>query len=189
MSKKKVKMKKKPFLIIILVLIIIIGGIFLVFKIKNDKEIKLVKSYYHKNIITSKKTNIYNKYKRNIGTVEKNISFNLDKIDNKYFRIKDTDYYLYYEDVKENKEKIKEKTNNSTNYIPFNKNIKSSKKVNLLKEDKTIITLKGINAPIESMDKDNYYISFLNDIYKVKKDKSIKEIDSKNTKEKTSDHV
>ena len=167
MSKKKVKMKKKPFLIIILVLIIIIGGIFLVFKIKNDKEIKLVKSYYHKNIITSKKTNIYNKY----------------------FRIKDTDYYLYYEDVKENKEKIKEKTNNSTNYIPFNKNIKSSKKVNLLKEDKTIITLKGINAPIESMDKDNYYISFLNDIYKVKKDKSIKEIDSKNTKEKTSDHV
>ena len=78
MSKKKVKMKKKPFLIIILVLIIIIGGIFLVFKIKNDKEIKLVKSYYHKNIITSKKTNIYNKYKRNIGTVEKNISLLLN---------------------------------------------------------------------------------------------------------------
>lgn len=189
MSKKKVKMKKKPFLIIILVLIIIIGGIFLVFKIKHDKEVKLVKSYYHKYIYTSKKTNIYNKNKKNIGTVEKNISFNLDKIDNKYFRIKNTDYYLYYEDVKENKEKPETKENKSTNYIPFNKNIKSSKKVNLLKEDKTIITLKGINAPIESIDKDNYYISFLNDIYKVKKDKSIKEINSKNTKEKTSDHI
>ena len=189
MNKKKVKMKKKPFLIIILVLIIIIGGVFLVFKIKNDKEIKLVKSYYHKNIITSKKTNIYNKYKRNIGTVEKNISFKLDKIDNKYFKIKDTDYYLYYEDVKENREKQEVKENNSTNYIPFNKNIKSNKKVNLLKEDKTIITLKNINAPIESMDKDNYYISFLNDIYKVKKDKSIKEIKSNNTKEKASDHI
>ena len=189
MSKRKVKFKFKAIIVFILVLIIIIGGLFLVLKIKHDKETKLIKSYYHKYIYTSKKTNLYNKNKMSIGTVEKNISFNLDKIDNKYFRIKDTDYYLLYKDVKESKEKQEAKENTSTNYIPFNKNIKSNKKINLLKEDKTIITLKGINAPIESMDKDNYYISFLNNIYKVKKDKSIKEIKSNNTKEKASDHV
>ena len=187
--RQKRKFKKKSLIIIIVLLLIIGGGTFLVLKIKQDKEIKLVKSYYYKTIYTSKKTNIYNKSKKSIGTIEKNISFNLDGISNKYFKIKNTDYYLYYEDVKENKDKKEIKENNSTNYIPFNKNIKSNKKVNLLKEDKTIITLKSINAPIESMDKDNYYISFLNDIYKVKKDKSIKEIDSKNTKEKTSDHI
>ena len=189
MSKKKVKLKFKAFLIIILVLLIIGGGIFLVQKIKHDKETKLVKGYYYKYISATKKTNIYNKHKKNIGTVEKDISFNLESIDGKYFKIKDSDYYLYYEDVKKNKEKQEVKENKSNNYIPFNKNIKSNKKVKLLKEDKTIITLNSINAPIEAMDKDNYYISFLNDIYKVKKDKSIKEIKAKNPKEKTSDHV
>ena len=190
-SKKKIKMKKKPFLIIILVLLIIGGGTFTVLKIKHDKEVKLIKSFYHKNIITSKKTNIYNKHKRNIGTVEKDISFNLDGINNKYFKIKDTDYYLYYEDVKENKDKNKKKEEKTTssNYIPFNKNIKTNKKVNLLKDNKTIITLKNINAPIDAMDKENYYISFLNDTYTVKKDKNIKEVKSNNTKEKASDHV
>ena len=187
--RQKRKFKKKALIIIFLLLLIIGGGLFLVQKIKHDKEIKLVKGYYHKYISTTKKTNIYNKHKKNIGTVEKDISFNLESISGKYFKIKDTDYYLYYEDVKENKDKQEVKETKSTNYIPFNKNIKSNKKVNLLKEDKTIITLKNINAPIESMDKDNYYISFLNDIYKIKKDKSIKEIDSKNTKEKASDHV
>ena len=39
------------------------------------------------------------------------------------------------------------------------------------------------------MDKENYYITFLNDTYKVKKDKNIKEVKSKNSKDKAAEHV
>ena len=190
MTRNKKRKLKKSALVIIILLVVLIGSIYvLIQKINNDKDTKLVKGYYYENIYTKKKTNIYNKSKKKIGTVEKDISFTLDGIDNKYFKIKGTDYYLYYKSVGESKKNNEKQNNTSNNYIPFNKNIKSNKKVNLLKEDKVIITLNSINAPIESMDSENYYIDFLNDIYKVKKDKNIKEIDSKNTKEKAADHI
>ena len=190
MSKKKVRLKKKALIFIILFVVVICGGVFTVFKLKKDKEIKLVKGYYFDTVYTSKNTKLYSKRKSSIGTIEKDVSLNLDGISGKYFKIKDTEYYVYYNSVKENKDKKDNKEVDNGNYVPFNKNIKTDKKVSLIKDGKEIIVLnKGIDTPILSMDNENYYVSFLNDTYVVKKDSSIKEIDSNNTKDKTADHV
>ena len=185
-KKKKTKLKKKGLLIILIVLLLIVGGVFLTLKILHDKEVKEVKSYYSKTITLKKKSNIYYKNK-SIGKNLEEIKLDLDSINGKYFKVKNTDYYVYYKDVK--KDKSEEKENTSSNYVLFNKNIKSNKKVTLSKDDKKIITLTSTNLPIEAMDEENYYVSFLNDTYIVKKDKSIKEVKSKNTKEKIADHV
>jgi len=184
-NKKKKRKLKKSGLIVILILLALIGIGLIALKILHDKEVKEIKSYYSKTITLKKNSNIYYNSKK-IGTNLESIKLELESIKGKYFKVKNTNYYVYYKDVK--KDKIEEK-NISTNYVLFNKNIKSNKKIDLYKEDKKVFTLNNINTPIEAMDKDNYYISFLNDTYKVKKDKAIKEIKSNNTKEKIADHV
>jgi len=184
-NKKKKRKLKKSGLIVILILLALIGIGLIALKILHDKEVKEIKSYYSKTITLKKNSNIYYNSKK-IGTNLESIKLELESIKGKYFKVKNTNYYVYYKDVK--KDKI-DKKNISTNYVLFNKNIKSNKKIDLYKEDKKVFTLNNINTPIEAMDKDNYYISFLNDTYKVKKDKAIKEIKSNNTKEKIADHV
>ena len=184
-KKKKRKLKKGGVIVLIILFLIIIGGL-VTLKILHDQKQKEIKSYYSKTVSLKKKSDIYFNNKK-IGTNLETIKLELDSIKGKYFKVKNTDYYVYYKDVK--KEKEEEKNTVSSNYVVFNKNIKSNKKVDLYKEDKKIITLNKINLPIEAINEENYYISFLNDTYIVKKDKSIKEVNSKNTKEKISDHV
>lgn len=184
-KKKKRKLKKGGLILILALLALIIIGILTLIIFKNIEQ-KEIKKYFSKTVTLKKKSTIY--YKNNkIGTNLEELKLELEKINGKLFKVKDTDYYVYYKDVKKDKNSKNEKV--TSNYVLFNKNIKSNKKVDLYKDDKKIITVKNINSPIESMDKDNYYISFLNETYKVKKDKSIKEIKSNNTKDKISDHV
>ena len=184
-KKKKTKLKKKSLVVIIILLIIIVGSL-LTLKILHDKEVKEIKSYFSKTITLKKKSNIYYKNK-SIGKNLEEIKLDLESINGKYFKVKDTDYYVYYKDTNKEKDESKEEIN--TNYVVFNKNIKSSKKVTLYDNDKKVITLNSINTPIEAIDNDNYYISFLNNTYAVKKDKNIKEIKSNNTKDKAANHV
>ena len=184
-KKKKTKLKKSC-LIILLLGIALIGIGLIILKVLNDQEVKEIKSHFSKTITLKKNSSIYYNNKK-IGTNIEPIKLELESIKGKYFKIKNTDYYVYYEDVKKDKEEKKEET--TSNYLVFNKNIKSNKKVDLYKEDKKIITLNNINTPIEAISNDNYYISFLNDTYIVKKDKNIKEVKSNNTKEKIADHV
>ena len=184
-KKKKTKLKKKGLILIIVLLVIIIGSL-LTLKLLHDKEVKEVKSYYNKIVTLKKKSNIYYNNKE-IGTNLENIKLELESIKGKYFKVKNTNYYVYYKDVKKEKDNSKEEINN--NYVVLNKNIKSNKKIDLYKDDKKVITLNSINTPIEAISNDNYYISFLNDTYIVKKDKSIKEVKNKNTKEKIAETV
>lgn len=184
-KKKKTKIKKSGLIVLIVLFLIIIGGL-VTLKILNNQKQKEIKGYFSKTVSLKKNSNIYYKNK-SIGKNLEIIKLELDSIKGKYFKVKNTDYYVYYKDVK--KDKSLEKNTTSSNYILSNKNIKSNKKVTLYKEDKKIITLTSTNLPIEGISEDNYYISFLNDTYIVKKDKSIKEVKSKNTKEKIANHV
>ncbi|MBR3146215.1 MAG: polysaccharide deacetylase family protein [Bacilli bacterium] len=183
-KKKKTKIKKSGLIILIVLFLIIIGGL-VTLKILNDLKQKEIKEYFNKTVSLNKNSNIYYNNKK-IGTNLESIKLELESIKGKYFKVKNTNYYVYYKDVK--KEKFEEK-NISNNYVLLNKNIKTNKKIDLYEEDKKIFSLNSINTPIEAMDKDNYYISFLNNTYKVKKDKAIKEIKSNNTKEKIADHI
>ena len=152
-------------------------------KIQSNKELKEAKKYYHQYVITSVKTNLYNKKKRKIATIEKNYPLELDKTKNqtKYFSIKNTDYYIYYKDIKKTKE-IKQ-NKEEKHYLTLNKSIKTNKKISLYSNNKKIITFNnGINLPIEYKDNNNYYVSFLNSIFSIPKKSIKKETNIKNNK-------
>lgn len=183
-KKKKTKLKKTSVIVILILLLMISIGVIVLTVLHNQKE-KEIKGYFYKTVSLNKSSNIYYNNKK-IGTNLEKIKLNLESIKGEYFKIKDTNYYVYYKDVA--KDKFEEK-NISSNYVLFNKNIKTNKKIDLYKEGKKIITLNDINTPIEGTDNNNYYISFLNDTYTIKKDKNIKEVKSNNSKEKISSHV
>ena len=191
---KKVKLKNKKIVIPILVgLLLVIGVVIFIFFYLNEKNAeKLIKNNYNKYVITTGNVKLYDSNKKNIGLIYKGYKLELDEIKNlsiknKYFKIKNTDNYISYKNIKKT-DKFENSTNIS-NYVIFNKNIKTSKKVYLYNGNDKVLSLDGINLPILYKDKDNYYVSFLNNIFSIRKDKSIKEIDHENTKDKASEYV
>ena len=191
MKKKKKKDNKKKIIIIVLFISIIVAiGLFIGYRIINKNTLKEIKLNYNKYVITTSKTKLYDKNKKIIGTISKGYKLELDNINNlslknKLFKIKNTDNYISYEGLKKT-DSIKK---TDINYIVFNKNIKSNKPIKLKYSNVTVELNKGINEPILYMDKENYYISYLNNIFSIKKDSNIKEIKHKNTNDHEAKHV
>ena len=175
--KRKIRLQKKAKVILLLLFIILLGiTIYLGIDYYNT-TLKEIKNNYNTSVITTKKTNLFNKNHKKIGTISKEFPLNLEKVkitglNNRYLKIKDYDYYIYYEDIKKSNEKIQI---DEKDYYPLNLSIKGTNNLKLI-DNKNIITInKNIKLPIEYMDKDNYYISLFNKIFTLKKDKSIKE--------------
>ena len=191
-EKKKKNNKKKIIVIAILSLLILSLAIFIVVKITHDNMIKDIKNHYNEIVITNKNTNIFNKEGKKIGTIKKGYLFNINKLkinntNQKYFNIKDTDYYLYYKDV--NKEKKIEKETINEKYIPFNININSKKEITFYKNDKKVMSLKNkLSLPVLYLDDKYYYVEYLNYIFCVEKDK-VETVENKNTEEKESEYI
>ena len=190
-EKKHKKKSKKPIIIILIILLIAIfsaGGYILYINLLTNN----IKNTYSEFVKTIKNTNIYDKNNNKIGTITKNITLELNRIknidqNNKYFEIKDTKYKIYYKDVEKAKNSADERTKN---YLVFNKNIKTNKKVKLLKDDKTVITLdKGLNTAIEYIKDNKYYITYFNELYGIEKNNNIEEIEVKNNEDKEAEYV
>ena len=190
-NQPKKKLKKLPIIIIVISLILILGSIgYYIYYYKTT--LKDISSHYNTFVITTKKTNIYDKNNKKIGTIEKNTNIELtkvkiDNINTKYFNIKDTNYYINYKNIKKSKKQEPPKINEK--YLILNYNVTTKNKTELYKEDKLILKVKEkINLPIQYMDQNNYYVSYLNDIYAIRKDSS-EAVENKNTEEQEATHV
>ena len=193
--KKKIKVKHKKSIILIIVILLIICGVlsFLIIKNSNKIILKNIKNNYNKYVITKGNTKLYDKNKKLIGYIDKDLQIELEDIKNitiknKYLKVKNSDNYIGYKNIK----KIKKITDidSNDNYIVFNKNIKSNNKINLYRNGKKVITLtNGINKEILYMDKDSYYVKYLNKTLSIKKDKKIKTIKKNNTSDKATDYI
>ena len=191
-KKRKVKPKKLTYIVSLCLLLSIALVAYFGYKLYKENSLEQLKSNYNQYIITTKKTKLYNKNGKAIGSITNNYYLELVKLNNltlknKHFQIKDTSYYISYKDIKKtNKKELKKDLNNSY-YLDLNKSIETTKPITLLKDNKEIITLnKGLTTNLKSMDDNFYYINFLNDTFKVKKSNSIKVKD--NNKEDNS-HV
>lgn len=198
-KKRKIKMNKKGIMILsVSIFLVIIGSVFGAIKyrdyrlkVEKEKLITSIKKHYSKYVVVHKKTNLYNKNLKKIGVVEDENDFEIvksKKSDFPYYQIKDTDYYLYYKDVKKEKE-LKE-SNEYENYVYLNKSLNTKKNTKLYLEDKHTITLnKPINAPIKFISDNKYYIKYLDRIYSVLK-KDVKDIkESEATPVEEADYV
>lgn len=192
MKNKKNKSKNKKLVIIILVLsVLVLITSFLIVKYLENRKISDIKKSYSRYALVENKS-FYDKNKNIIGRGY-NIEIELirpKKITTKsdYFKVKDKDYYVYYEDIKKINNINKDTLND--NYVIFNKNIKTNKNVTLYKNNKKIISLKnGLNIPVYYMDDNNYYVLYLDKLLSVKKNNDIKLIDHKNSGEKISNSI
>lgn len=189
-QKKKYKLKRKRITIVLLCTILLLGGLSIfIYNYYSSNILKEIKKNYNEYILTTKKTNLYNKHKKQVGTISSDYYLELDKISNitiknKYLKIKNSPYYISYKNIKKtNKRDLKKETNDSY-YLDINKELSTNKKVKLLKDNKTIITLNGITTNIKRIDDNYYYVDFLNESFTIKKDKSMKVKDLKDDNNK-----
>ena len=185
--KKRIKVKKKKVLIFFIIFFIILTISITFYSVMTYyKNLQRdINNHYNKYLITTKNTILYDKNKKKVGKIYKNLKVSIEKRkdeNEKYFKIKNTDYYIYYKDTK--KIDMLEKDSKNEHYLIFNKNIETHQKVSLYKEKEKVLELdNGINLPIEFMDKENYTVYYLNNFFTIKKDKNIKEVNKENTKE------
>lgn len=192
-EKKKISKRKKIILIstVVTLLILTILFIFLYINYKNNETIKDINNHYSKNVVVTKKSDIYDKNNNKVGKINKGFVLELDKskINNSKdvnFKIKNTNYYIYYKNVTKNK---KENDKFVNKYLVFNKNIKTSKKSIFFIDGKKVLEInKGVNLPIQYMDDNYYYVVYLDRLLQIKKD-SGKVIDSINDNSAQSEYV
>ncbi len=166
----KRKINKKNLAKFLLVILVIIIAIFLVVFFKG----KSTKKYYSEYVIINKNTNLYNSKNKSIGKIYKNTYLELDKFNNKkYFKIKDSDYYVYYEDIKKTSKKD---SNIKEYYVGIGENIVLNNNAKLYSNEKVSLELnKGNTYEVLFKDDNYYYIKLLNSIYGIKKE-DIKEV-------------
>ena len=177
--KKKIRKLKGKFFILLIFLFVVLGvGGYFLYGYLRDNQLKQIKNNYNKTVVTKSNAKLYNKNKKVVGTITKDVYLVLEDIKNptiknKYYGIENTDYYIKYNSVK--KTKSKESTLDDNYYLPINTHIKSKSEVKLLDNKKVLIKLLNIDQDIQYMDKDYYYVAFQNYTLKIKKNKKIKE--------------
>ena len=195
-KKKKVHLKNKKILIPIILLLIVlftVGGFF-GYKELEKNTIRSIRRRYSSHVVLVNHAKLYNKNRKVIGSIQKGYSLDLEKVSkfslkNTHLKIKDSDYYVYYKDIK--KEKAEDKKVVEDYYLPLEKRIETTQEVVLYDGKKEAMRLKnGVKADLICMDQDTYTISLLNHTFTLKKNKTIKEIeDSSNPAKGKADHV
>lgn len=172
--------------IISIVVLVISIIFFIVFNDYSDKQlIKEIKNNYNTWVKTTKDKKIYelvnDKYK-SIGIVSNNTVLNLDKhniISKKdiYFKIANTDYYIDYLDL----EKIKANTKDTSydNYLST-KEITTYPTI-LYRDGKVVFNFeKEFNFDVLKVDNNNYYVKYLDTIYTIHSNYSVKDKETNN---------
>lgn len=175
-------MKKKRIIILLSVLLVValcVGGFFLVRKFqeeeKKKKELEMVskiRKSFSEGIKTKERKKIYQKKKdeyQEAGFVEKETFLPLEKTEinsssDIYFKIKDLDYYIDYENL----EKVSHTEDNSLNHLIPTKRL-VTEKTELYKNNQLVISLpSSFTFDVFLIEDGNHYISFLGEIYSVK---------------------
>lgn len=150
-------------LLVIFGLIILGICVFLIYDFKNKE---FIKNNFKEYVVTLDDINLYTKKEKyqKIGKISKGITLNLEKIEDNYYKIKDTSYYIKSNSIKESKEISLE------NYIPYNENIITKEKVTLYNGDLKIEINEPIETAIIMKKEDSYVVKYLNNYYEIKKE-------------------
>ena len=161
-----------------LVVLIIIAIIYFL-SISTEKNFL---KYYHKVVLTKKDTKLVDRNQKEIGFLEKGITILLEEptsnLKNTYFKIQDTDFYIYYKDVEE-----AENTVSTLEETPWNENIITNSPLILYTEDNRKIELStSLSLPIYEKEENTYKIWYLNQWLQIEKNQKmeIKKIESEN---------
>ena len=177
-------MKKKTLMISIIALgcILFLGG-YSYQKIQEKNKtleeqrlLKSIKSHYHTYVITIKDCPLYKKenqqYKK-IGNISKEIELDLEDINidvtSKYFKIKNTNYYIYYKNV-EKISNLTEKEKRFKNYLYFNESIKTKDNFSLYQDKKIYKFQEVMEFKVLIKEENQYGVIYNDDLYYIKKE-------------------
>lgn len=181
--------KKIKYTLVILLIIIIVGviGYYSYRYIQKQSQEKLeqklvneIKNSYHPIVEVTKNKTIYkndnNQYKK-IGVVSKNAKLeladsNVKTSDDKYFQIKDTNYYIDYQDLREIKEKV---VDTSLDQYLVTKEITTNPTILYQDNDVLFNIEESYTFDVLAIQDNNYYIKYLNSIYTIKDNYELKE--------------
>ncbi len=150
-----------------------------------------VSSHYNSYVKTNKTSILYeyedNEYKV-IGMINEGVSLKLDEEENSYFKILNTNYYVYYTNV----DKAEESSNNRyKKYVVFNENVITKETFKLYDETNTLVfEINEVNEfAIIVKNTDKYYVEYNDNLYYILKEdvESVKA--NINTSEKTRNNI
>lgn len=174
-------MKKKKVVFIVLISLLILGvgvGCFIAYQKVKEKQardnlIREIESSYAPYVTVTKDKKIYilkdNNYQE-IGTISKDTVISLLEkevvsIDDIYYQITDSSYYIDYKGLKEVKDYQEDK---SLDHFVVTNTIKTNP-TNLYKDDGLKINInEELEFDVLLKDNDKYYVQFLGDIYYIK---------------------
>lgn len=157
-------------------------GILIYLDYCDKKLLKSIKNHYSTNVILKKNSGIYNKSFKKVGSTYNSITLELEntkinKPKDKYFKIKNSDYYVYYDNLIKSNKKNNEFTNQ---YLTFNKNV-TGKNIKFYNNNKLSFKIKdNVSLPIEYMDDNFYYVVYFDKLVSVKRNSKVNIIDQKN---------
>lgn len=201
-NQKKMFLTKKKKIIILLIILFIL--IILLINENRGKERIITKQKiipitrnkasktqenYSDYVILKNRSNLYEKEKntyQKVATVHGKAELSLDPeyiIENEYFKIKDSNYYIKYIDTKkiDNLTPLSGEYKTYSNYIPYNESIVLKNKAKLYLSDNSYYELKEGTFSIIIKDKDKYGIEFNHSLVYVSKEDVEKIISSTNT--------
>ena len=180
---------EKIIIVLIILISICIGVVLLIPSNKKDtsktntkkENIKIEEKIdytinYSDFVRVNKDTIIYDKNKKSIGKISINTIIELDneyQIVDKYYKIKNTDYYINYEDVDPSEKEVfsNNEYKNYKNYIVYNENIKTKNSYKIYLSDNTYFEINNIdNYPIIIKDDNRYGIDFNNHLAYINKE-------------------
>lgn len=174
---------KKGLKIILMFLIIIIISFLLFFLFNRKKEgkgrvketskvvdVSKYKDNYSTYMIVKKDTIIYDRKKNKIGSIKKDSQVILDdqyEIIDKYYKLKNGDYYINYKDLdKSDSFNYEKEYKTYNNYLPFNLTITTKDGYKLYSNNKENINVNSNdNYQVIIKDSDKYGIEFNDQLY------------------------
>ena len=178
---KKRRLKKSALFILIFLILVIILVVFSILtpkkKINLKEEKKEVKEeykasdYYAEFAQITNDTKLYifeNNTYQEVGTIYKDAKITLENSEEKYFKIKDSRYYIYYDSFSKSDELKKDLS--YQRWIPYNENIEGEN-LTLSKDGKKVFTIKEkLNLPIYRKTEDKNYVLYDQELYEINKD-------------------
>ena len=165
-------------------------------KEKKEKQLQEIKNAFNQYVKSKTDSELYEldgtKYKK-VGSVSTGYKLELEeteiKYDTKYFKIKNTDYYIDYKNV-EKIDNIEEPDDRYKKYIVFNQNVVTKENSKFYRNDGTYISInKSFDFPIIEKFKDKYYFEYNNELLYVNSSDVSKTKKNKNTTTKTRKNI
>ncbi len=195
MKKKKLSRRGKIILVIlgcILLSVVSVGASLIVVNKKEVKENKKenvnYKDYFLDEATTTNDKKLYkldNSEMVEVGSLKSGVSLSLESdsyLDKGYFKLKDKDYYIDYEDLKEYEKE--EKDTFYLNYVPYNESIKTKETTNLYQDKDCNTLIASINSsftfPITIKEEKSLGVVINDNLYYIKRDEG-EIVENKNT--------